>query len=172
MPVTPAKIDAVSAHKMACAAIAVADTCIMKAANELQAIETTKKANVEKSAQVLDVIKKAALIDINDPAAVKDMQNKLASHAGTLEVALDAIDNLVKLSNELDNRDKQAHLNGAPLPVQPTGGKAASLGAPAAMPGGTSPSNASGDYNQQSQATKRAADEDYLRRSGITPRTK
>lgn len=172
MTATPSKLDAVTAHKKACAAIAVADVCISKAAHELQAIETQKKANATKVAQVLDIIKKAELIDINNPAEVTDMQAKLASHSGALDVAIDAIDNIVKLAAELDARDKAGHLN-APPPVQPAGGKTASLGSPSALPGGTAPGgNTAGDYNQQSQSVKRAADEEYLKRSGITPKRK
>ena len=169
MSATPSKLDAVTAHKKACAVISIADVCLSKAAAELQAIETLKKANATKVAHVLEIIKKAELIDINNPAEVKDMQAKLASHSGALDVAIDAIDNIVKLSSELDNRDKAGHSD-APPPVQPTGGKTASLGQPSKLPGGSTPGNTSGDYNQQSQSVKRAADEEYLKRSGITPK--
>lgn len=171
MPVTPSKLDALTAHKKACAVIAVADACIAKAATELQAIETLKKANATKVAQVLEIIKKAELIDINNAAEVSDMQAKLASHSGALDVTIDAIDNIVKLAAELDARDKAAAV-GAPPPAQPAGGKAASLGSPAAIPGGTAPAGGSGDYNQQSHNVKRAADVEYLKRSGITPKAK
>jgi hypothetical protein len=158
-------LSPLEAHKQACAVIAVADACVTKAANQLQAIEQQKKANTAKAAAVFDILKKADLLDTNDAAAMQAMQSKLASHDGALDVIVDATDNLIKLSKELDERDKRASVN-APPPVQPTGGKIASLGSGATPPSGGAAPAATGDYNQQSQAVKRAQDEGYLSRIG------
>lgn len=172
MTATPSKLDAVTAHKKACAVITVADACLVKAAGELQALENQKKANAAKVAQTLDIIKKAELIDINNAAAVSDMQAKLANHASALDVVIDAVDNIVKLSAELDARAEAGAALGAPPPAQPVGGKAASLGTSATIPGGAPANTGSGDYQQQSHNVKRAADVEYLKRSGITPKAK
>lgn len=160
-PQTPSAMDL---HKKAFHVIAVADAALTKAATELRTVAEERKTAALKGEESFELLKKAELLDMNNPAQVKDIQNKLGSHAGTHEVLAMAIDQINLLYAE---NSKLASGGGSPPPERPVGGKAAALGTGAEIPTETKKANDSADYAKRTENNKRAADESYLQRLGV-----